>query len=90
MWDWADRLATRTYRKWRLVPFADKVSVIVGIGSLLLGTMAVVLTVLALQMAERQEAIAVRQTAIAETQFAVLGGDPQQIDQHSRREVGRE
>ncbi len=72
MWERFRRATIRLWRLWRIVPFADKVNAFVGLGSLLIGGMAVVLTVIALRMAERQETIAARQAEIAEMQFKIL------------------
>lgn len=84
MWEWADRLATRTYRKWRLVSFADKLNVCVAVGSLTVGVMAVVLTISTLRMTERQGKIAERQAEIAEKQFNIL---QQQLEREAEVEL---
>jgi hypothetical protein len=70
MWRRLTILAKRYRRKWKQVPFHDRLNIVVASGSFFLGVMAIVLTVVALRMAKKQEAIAVRQSEIAERQFA--------------------
>jgi len=64
-------LARRYQRKWKQVPFHDRLNLIVAASSFSVGAMAVVLTVVAIQMGQRQEELARRQTAIAERQAQV-------------------
>lgn len=69
MWGRPYRLVTATYRKWRLMPSADQIGVAIGLGSLLVGGMAVVLTVVSLRMAARQGEIAEMQLDILNRQL---------------------